>query len=114
MDKQTHSIASDYLRTTMLQYAMRKASELAREGFYNGLERLEMGDEDLTLFAQDAWHRYTLMISFDYLSYARRVFVQAYQMAYRAYARDLPNDLHPNLKILIAEFEIEVGLNLER
>jgi hypothetical protein len=113
MEKQSHSIASDYLRTAMLQSAMRKASELAKEGFYHGLGTLEMGDEDLALFAEDAWRRYTLTIDFDYPSYAQRLFVEAYQMAYHAYARDLPNGLHPNLQILIAEFEAKRGLSLQ-
>ena len=108
-----HSIASDYLRSAMLQYAMRKASELAKEGFYHGLGTLEMGDEDLALFAEEAWRRYTMTINFDYPRYAHTLFLQAYSMAYRTFATELPNDLHPNLQILIAEFEKERGLALE-
>jgi hypothetical protein len=114
MDKQVHTIASDFHRTAMLQFAMRKASELAREGFYHGLGTLEMRDDDLALFAEEEWRRYTLRIGFDYPSYAHTLFVDAYRMAYRAYARALPDDLHPNLQILIAEFEAEMGLALEK
>jgi hypothetical protein len=113
MDKQLHSVASDFLRTAMLQYAMRKASELAREGFYHGLGTLDMGDEDLALFAEEAWRTYTLTIYFDYPRYAHSLFLQAYKMAYRAYAQGLPNEHHPNLPILIAEFETQMGLALE-
>jgi hypothetical protein len=114
MDKQVHSIASDFHRTTMLQFAMRKASELAREGFYHGLGTLEMGDEDLALFAREEWRRYILAIDFDYPSYAHTLFVDAHRMAYRAYASALPEDVHPNLQILVAEFETEKGLALEQ
>jgi hypothetical protein len=114
MDKQVHSVASDFQRTAMLQFAMRKASELAREAFYHGLGTLEMGDEDLALFAEEEWRRYTRAIEFDYPSYARTLFVDAHRMAYRAYSGALPHDVHPNLQILIAEFETEMGLALER
>lgn len=113
MDKQLHSIASDVLRATMLQFAMRKASELAREGFYHGLGLLDIGDEDLALFAEEAWQKYTLTIDFDYPRYAHSLFLQAHLLAYRAYARELPHDLHPNLQILIAEFETQMGLAVE-
>jgi hypothetical protein len=113
MDKQLHSVASNFLRTAMLQYAMRKASDLAGEGFYFGLGTVDLRDEDLALFAEEAWRTYTLTIYFDYPGYAHSLFLQAYQMAYRAYAQGLPNDLHPNLPILIAEFETRMGLALE-
>jgi hypothetical protein len=113
MDKQLHSVASDFRRTAMLQYAMRRASELAREGFYFGLGTVDLGDKDLALFAEEAWRTYTLTIYFDYPRYAHSLFLQAHQMAYHAYALELPNDLHPNLPILIAEFETQMGLALE-
>jgi hypothetical protein len=114
MDKQVHSIASDFHRTVMIQFAMRKASELAREAFYHGLGTLEIGDEDLALFAEEEWRRYTRTIDFDYSSYAHTLFIDAHRMAYRSYARALPHDSHPNLQILIAEFETEMGLALEK
>jgi hypothetical protein len=113
MEKQMHSIASDYLRGAMLHYAMRKAAELAKEGFYHGLETLDMEDEGLSLFTEEAWQRYTLTITFDYSRYAHRLFLQAYGMAYHAYATELPNARHPDLQTLITEFEKERGLTLQ-
>jgi hypothetical protein len=110
MDKQVHSIASDFLRGSMIQFAMRKAAELARESFYHGLGGDDLGDEDLAYFAEDVWEKYTLTIGFDYPDYAHRLFLQGYRMAYRAYSRELPKGLHPNLQILVAQFETEMGL----
>jgi hypothetical protein len=110
MEKQVHSIASDFLRTYMIQSAMRKAAELARDNFYYGLGSMDISGEDLSFFAEDAWRSYTLTISFDYPRYAHTLFLQAYQRAYRAYEGELPHGLHPNIPILATEFEIEMGL----
>jgi hypothetical protein len=113
MDKQVHSVASDFLRGALIQFAMRKAAELAREGFYLGLGSGDVGNEDLALFAEEAWGKYTLSISFDYPRYAHTLFLQAYRMAYHAYSRELPKGLHPNLQELVEEFESESGLTPE-
>jgi hypothetical protein len=110
MDKQVHSIASDFLRSSMVQYGMHKAAELARESFYHGLGSDSLSDEDIAFFAEEAWGKYTLTISFDYPGYAHTLFLTAYRMAYRAYAQELPKGLHPNLPILVAEFETGLGL----
>lgn len=55
MDKQVHSIASDFLRIRMIHYAVRKAADLAGDNFYYGLGITEVGDEELAFFAEDAW-----------------------------------------------------------
>ena len=110
MDKQVHSIASDFLRSRMIHYAVRKAADLAGDNFYYGLGITEVGDEELAFFAEDAWRTYTLAISFDYPRYAHTLFIQAFLKAYHVYERELPNGLHPSLPVLAAEFEIEVGL----
>ena len=114
MDKQVHSIASDLLRVAMIQSAMRHAAELARESFYHGLGIGDIPDTELVPFAEDAWRKYTLRVTFDYPDYAHTLFVHAYQMAYQAYARELSKGLHPNVPILAEEFEALRGLAPER
>jgi hypothetical protein len=110
MDKQVHSIASDFLRNYMIQNAMCKAAALARDNFYYALGITDIGDEDLDFFAEDAWRIYTSTIHFDYPSYAHTLFLQAYRMAYHVYELELPNGHHPSLPILAAELEVELGL----
>ena len=85
MEKQLYSIASDYLRGAMLQFAMRKAADLAGESFYHGLGIESLGSDDVLIFAEDAWGRYSLTIDFDYPHYAHRLFLRAFQTAYLAY-----------------------------
>ena len=113
MDKQMHSTASDVLRRFMIQNAMRKAAELAQDNFYYGLGIADVGNKELAYFAEEAWRIYTLTISFDYPHYAHALFVRAYQTAYHLYEGELPRGLHPNLPVMVAEFETEMGLALE-
>jgi hypothetical protein len=110
MQKQFHSIASDYLRGAMLQFAMRKAADLAGESFYHGLGIESLGGDDVLVFAEDSWRKYSLSIDFDYPQYAQKLFLRAFQSAYLAYMRELPNGLHPSLPDLVAAFEAQVGL----
>ena len=94
----------------MIQTAIRKAIELARDSFFHGLMIEAMDDEDLALFAGEAWKAYTLRIEFDYPSYAETLFLGGYRMAYRVYQRDLPHDIHPSAVTLADQFEVEIGL----
>jgi hypothetical protein len=110
MEKQLHSVASDYLRGAMLQFAMRKAADLAGESFYHGLGLDSLGIDDLHIFAEDAWNKYSLSIEFDYPRYAHKLFLRAFQAAYLAYLRELPNGVHPSLPELLAAFEAEEGI----
>jgi hypothetical protein len=110
MEKQLYSVASDYLRGAMLQFAMRKAADLATESFYHGLGLDSLSSDDLAVFAEDSWRKYSLSIDFDYPHYAQKLFRQAFQMAYLAYMQELPNGVHPSLPDLISSFEAEVGL----
>lgn len=110
MGQQLHSVASDYLRGAMLQFAMRKAADLAGESFYHGLGLDSLGSDDLLIFAEDAWRKYSLSIDFDYPQYAHKLFLRAFQAAYLVYMRELPNGVHPSLPDLVVAFEAEVGL----
>ena len=51
MNGQFYSIASDFQRATIIQVAMRRAGEVARESFYHGLMLGYLGDAELALFA---------------------------------------------------------------
>jgi hypothetical protein len=113
MEKQLHSVASDYLRGAMLQFAVRKAADLAGESFYHGLGIESLGGDDLALFAEDFWKKYSLSIEFDYPHYAHKLFLRAFQTAYLAYLRELPNGVHPGLPDLLSAFEVEMGLRIE-
>ena len=110
MEKQLHSVASDYLRGAMIQFAMRKAADLAGESFYHGLGIESLGGDDLELFAEDFWRKYSLTIDFDYPHYAHKLFLLAFQSAYLAHMQQLPHGKHPGLPELVAAFEAEVGL----
>jgi hypothetical protein len=110
MEKPLHTVASDYLRGAMLQRAMRKAADLAGESFYHGLGLDSLGTDDLRIFAEDAWGKYSLSIDFDYPHYAHTLFLRAFQTAYMAYLRELPNGVHPSLPDLVSAFEVEMGL----
>jgi hypothetical protein len=110
MENQHHSVASDYLRGAMIQFAMRKAADLAGESFYHGLGLESPGSDDLLIFAEDAWRKYSLTIDFDYPHYAHQLFLRAFQAAYLAYMRELPNGVHPSLPDLLSAFETEIGL----
>ncbi len=110
MDRHLHFIADDYQRKAMIQTAMRKAIELARDSFFHGLMIDALGDEDLAFFAGEAWKAYTRTIEFDYPTYAETLFLQAYINAYRVYQRELPKGVHPSAVTLAEEFEAELGL----
>jgi len=110
MDRHLHFIADDFQRKAMIQAAIRKAIELARDSFFHGLMIEALGDEELSLFAGEAWKAYSLVIEFDYPTYAETLFLQAYLMAYRVYQRDLPNGIHPSAVTLADQFEAEIGL----
>lgn len=110
MDRHLHFIADDAQRRAMIQTAVRKAIELARDSFFHGLMIDAMDDEDLALFAGEAWKAYTSAIEFDYPSYAETLFLGGYRMAYRVYQRDLPHGIHPSAVTLADQFEAEIGL----
>ncbi len=106
MPGQFYSIASDFQRGAMIQVAIRRAGEMARESFYHGLTVGDLGEVELRLFANDAWQRFSMTVTFDYPDYAHDVFLRAYRMAYQAYADDLPRGLDPNTYVL-AELLVE-------
>ena len=108
MNGQFYSIASDFQRGAMIQVAMRRAGEIARASFYHGLMVGDLGDAELALFADDAWERFSKSVTFDYPNYAHDVFLRAYRMAYRAYADDLPQGIHPNTYVLAELLEEEI------
>lgn len=108
MDKPYHSIASDFQRGAMIQVAMQRAGEIARESFYHGLTVGDLGDTELALFAEDAWERFSKSVTFDYPQYAHDLFLRAYRKAYQAYSDDLPQGIHPNIYVLAELLEEEV------
>jgi hypothetical protein len=108
MNGQFYSIASDFQRGAMIQVAMRRAGEMARESFYHGLMVDDLGEAELALFAEDAWERFSKTVTFDYPDYARRLFFQAYRMAFQAYADDLPRGIHPDAHVLATLLEEKV------
>lgn len=108
IDKPYHSIASDFQRGAMIQVAMRRAGEIARESFYNGLMAGDLGDAEIDLFAEDAWERFSRTVMFDYPDYAHVLFLRAYRMGYRAYSDDLPQGIHPNTFVLAELLEEEI------
>jgi hypothetical protein len=59
---------------------------------------------------EDAWKAFDRVIEFDYPTYARALYFQAYLMAYRVYQRDLPHGIQPSAASLVEAFEVEVGL----
>ena len=48
-------IPSPAIFSAMIQVAMQRAGEIARESFYHGLTVGDLGDAELALFAEDAW-----------------------------------------------------------
>ncbi len=108
MDKPYYSIASEMQRSVLLQTAMRRAGDIARESFYHGLMTDDLGDQELGYFAEDAWQRFTLMVTFDYPGYARVLFQRAYIVACRAFSVDLPRGAHPDTHALAAALEDEI------
>jgi hypothetical protein len=110
VDRHLHFIADDVQRRAMIQTAMRKAIELARDNFFHGLGLDTLTDDDLALFAGEAWGAYGRMIEFDYPTYARSLYFKAYRMAYMICQRDLPHGIHPSTVTLTEEFEAEAGL----
>jgi len=108
MSGQFYSIASDFQLGAMIQVAMRRAGEMARESFYHGLTVGDLGEVELTLFANDAWQRFSMTVTFDYPHYAHDVFLRAYRMAYQAYADDLPRGIAPNMYVLAELLEEEI------
>ena len=109
---QFYSIASDFQRATIIQVAMRRAGEVARESFYHGLMVGDLGEVELALFAEDAWGRFSMSVTFDYPDYAHNLFLRAYHLAYHAHADDLPRGIHPNTSVL-AEL-LEEAMRQER
>lgn len=107
-DKPYHSIASDFQRAAMIQMAMRKAGDVARESFYHGLIISDLGDAEVTLFAEDAWERFYRIVTFDYPDYAHEVFLRAYRLGYAAFAVELPRGAHPNTHALAEQLEDEM------
>jgi hypothetical protein len=110
MDKHLYFIADDLQRRAMIQAAMAKAIELARDGFFHGLMIDALEDSELQLFADEAWKAYDRIIEFDYPTYAEELFLQAYRMAYRVYQRDLPHGIQPSAASLVESFEVDIGL----
>ncbi len=108
MHSQFYSIASDFQRGAIIQVAMQRAGEIARESFYHGLMVGDLGEAELALFAEAAWKRFSLTVTFDYPDYARDLFLRAYHMAYRANADDLPRGIHPNTYVLAELLEEEI------
>lgn len=107
-EKPYHSVASDYQRAAMIQIAMRRAGEVVREIFYNGLMMGDMGDTEVTIFAEDAWDRFVRVVTFDYPDYAHVIFLRAYRLGYQAFATDLPRGQHPNTHALAEQLEEEM------
>ena len=110
MDRHLHFIGDDFQRRAMIQTAIRKAIELARDNFFHGLGVDALQDDDLALFSGEAWNAYGRMIEFDYPTYAQSLFMRAYRMAYQIYQRDLPQGIHPSTVTLTEEFEEQAGL----
>jgi hypothetical protein len=110
MEKHLYFIADDLQRRAMIQSAMAKAIELARDSFFHGLMIDALDDLDLQVFSDDAWKAYDRIIEFDYPTYAKTLFLQAYRMAYRVYQRDLPHGIQPSAASLAEAFEAEIGL----
>ena len=108
MSGQFYSIASDFQRAAIIQVAMRRAGEIARESFYHGLMVGDLGDAELAIFAEDAWGRFSTSATFDYPDYAHDLFLRAYRMAYHAHADDLPRGIHPNTYVLAELLEEEL------
>ena len=108
MDKPFHSVASDYQRVAMIHVAMRRACEIARESFYHGLIADHLGDSELTLFAEDAWERFSNTVIFDYPAYAHELFKRAYRVAYQAFSENLPHGIHPDTSSLAEKLEDEI------
>lgn len=108
MSGQFYSIASDFQRGAMIQVAMRRAGEIARESFYHGLMAGDLGEVEVTVFAEDAWQRFSATVTFDYPDYAHEVFLRAYRMSYQAYADDLPRGIAPNTYVLAELLEEEI------
>lgn len=107
MNGQFYSIASDFQRGAMIQVAMRRAGEIARESFYHGLLVGDLGEAELRVFAEDAWRRFSMRVTFDYPDFAHDLFLRAYRMAYHAYADDLPRGMAPNTYVLAQVLEEE-------
>jgi hypothetical protein len=110
MEKHLYFIADDHQRRAMIQAAMAKAIELARDSFFHGLMIDALDDSDLQVFAGEAWKAYDRIIEFDYPTYAQALFLQAYRMSYRVYQRDLPHGIQPSAASLAESFEADIGL----
>jgi hypothetical protein len=110
MEKHLYFIADDLQRRAMIQTAIRKAIELARDSFFHGLMIDALDDSELQDFIDDAWKAYDRVVEFDYPTYARVLFFHAYRMAYRIYQRDLPHGIQPSAASLVEAFEAEIGL----
>jgi hypothetical protein len=108
MTGQFYSIASDFQRGAIIQFAMRRAGEIARESFYHGLLVGDLGEAEVVLFAEDAWERFSRTVTFDYPDYAHDLFLRAYRMAYQAHADDLPRGIHPNTYVLAELLEEQI------
>lgn len=108
IDKPYHSVASDFQRGALIQIAIRRAGEIVRESFVHGLMVDDLGDAEVTLFAEDAWERYCKTVTFDYPDFAHTLFLRAYRMGYKAYAADLPRGIHPNTYVLAELLEEEI------
>lgn len=108
MEKPYYSVASDIQRAMLIQTAMRRAGDIARESFYHGLLADDLRDEELLLFADDAWERFTVQVIFDYPGYACALFRRAYLVAYRAFSVDLPRGARPDTHALAAVLEDEI------
>lgn len=108
MDKPYYSVASEMQRSVLIQTAMRRAGDIARESFYHGLMMDDLGDGEVILFAEDAWQRFTVLATFDYPGYAHALFQRAYLAAYRAFCFDLPRGQHPDTHALAEVLEEEI------
>lgn len=108
MEKPYYSIASEVQRGMLMQTAMRRAGDIARESFFHGLAVDDLGDDELALFAEDAWARFTVLVTFDYPGYAHMLFRRAYLVAYRAFCVELPRGGRPDTQALAEELEAEI------
>lgn len=106
----THSIADDHHRSALIRAAVQKGVEQARGDFYYALLTEGLDDESVALFAREAWEALARHMTFDYPQFAQKLYIQAYQSAYRAHLHALASGQHRTTAELVADIEAEIGL----
>jgi hypothetical protein len=106
----THSIASDHQRAALVRAAVGKGVEQARGDFYYGLLSEGLDDESVALFAGEEWQRLARHMIFDYPQFARKLYLHAYQLAYRMHLSALVTGHSLSTQDLVAAVEAEIGL----